>query len=139
MSELDDAVIAEFRANGGVVTESMGGHFKNTILALVHHVGRRSGKEHTTPLLCMADGDNYVLLGSNGGAQAEPQWVANLAAMTETTIELGQRTFTARPTVLREGAEHERLYAKVTEFWPDVTSYERNTDRRFAVVVLEPR
>jgi hypothetical protein len=42
MSDLDEAVIEEFRANRGAVTGVMGGDFKNVTLALVHHVGRRA-------------------------------------------------------------------------------------------------
>ena len=43
MTELDDQVITEFRANAGVVLDAMGGHFKNVHLLLLHHTGRRSG------------------------------------------------------------------------------------------------
>lgn len=138
MSEINDAVTAEFRANQGVVTEAMGGHFKNTTLALVHCVGRRTGKEYVQPLLCMADGASYVLVGTNGGAADEPQWVANLEAMTEATIELGERTIKVKPTVLRNGAERDRLYAALAVFWPDIANYEKNTDRKFPVILLEP-
>jgi deazaflavin-dependent oxidoreductase (nitroreductase family) len=138
MSELNDAVIAEFRANQGVVIEAMGGHFKNTTVALVHHVGRRTGKEYVQPVLCLVDGSGYVLAGSNGGAADEPKWVANLEAMTETTIELGERTIKVKPMVLRNGAERDRLYAAFAVFWPDVVDYEKNTDRKFPVVLLEP-
>jgi deazaflavin-dependent oxidoreductase (nitroreductase family) len=139
MSAADDTVIVEFRANHGIVTEAMGGHFKNTTVALVHHVGRRTGQERVTPLLCMADGENHVLVGSNGGATGEPLWVSNLEAMASTSIELGDRVLTVKPTVLRDGPERERIYRKVTEFWPDMLSYETKTDRPFAVIVLEPR
>jgi len=138
MSELNDAVIAEFRANRGVVAEAMGGHFKDTTVALVHHVGRRTGKERVQPLLCMAYGDNYVLAGSNGGEAKEPLWVVNLEAMAGTTIEVGERTIKVKPTVLREGAERDRLYAAYTEFWPNIVDYEKNTDRTFPVILLEP-
>jgi deazaflavin-dependent oxidoreductase (nitroreductase family) len=138
MSEMNDSVIAEFRANQGVVTEAMGGHFKNTTLAVLHYLGRRTGQEYVQPLLCVPDGANYVLLGSNGGAANDPLWVANLDAMTETTIELGGHTIKVKPTVLREGAEYDRLYAECTAFWPDVKEYEKTTDRKFPVVSLEP-
>jgi deazaflavin-dependent oxidoreductase (nitroreductase family) len=138
MSDLNDGVIAEFRANRGVVTEAMGGHFKDTTVALVHYQGRRTGKEYVQPLLCMADGDNYALAGSAGGAVREPLWVANLEAMTETTIELGERTITVKPTVLRAGAERDRLYAEFGKFWPEVFAYEKNTDRKFPMIALEP-
>jgi deazaflavin-dependent oxidoreductase (nitroreductase family) len=134
----NESVIAEFRANRGVVTEAMGGHFKNTTLALVHHIGRKTGKQRVQPLLAMADGANTILMGSNGGAADEPLWVANLEAMPETTVELGERTFRAKPTVLREGPERDRLYAAYREFWPDALEYEKNTDRPFSMIVLEP-
>jgi deazaflavin-dependent oxidoreductase (nitroreductase family) len=138
VSDRNNGVIAEFRANRGLVTEAMGGHFKNTTVALVHHVGRRTGKQFVQPLLSMSDGGNYVLVGSNGGDGKEPLWVGNLQAMPQTTIELGERIIKVKPTVLREGAERDRLYAEFTKFWPDLRKYEEHTDRAFPVIVLEP-
>jgi deazaflavin-dependent oxidoreductase (nitroreductase family) len=138
VSNPNNDVVAEFRANRGVVTEAMGGHFKDTTVALVHHVGRRTGKEYVQPLLCMSDGGDYVLVGSNGGDGKEPLWVENLEAMPQTTIELGERTIEVEPTVLREGAEHDRLYAEFTKFWPDLREYAKRTDRAFPVIVLRP-
>jgi deazaflavin-dependent oxidoreductase (nitroreductase family) len=138
VNDRNEGVIKEFRANRGVVTEAMGGHFKNTTVTLLHHIGRRTGKQYVQPLLGMSDGGNYVLVGSNGGDGKEPLWVRNLEAMPQTTIELGERTIKVKPTVLRAGAEHDRLYAEFTKFWPDLRKYETHTDRTFPVVVLEP-
>jgi deazaflavin-dependent oxidoreductase (nitroreductase family) len=138
LNDLNNGVITEFRANRGVVTEAMGGHFKDSTVALVHHAGRRTGKEYVQPLLCMPDGSNHVLVGSNGGHGKEPLWVGNLEAMPQTTIELGERTITVKPTVLRDGPERDRLYAELTKFRPDLLKYEKSTDRAFPVVVLEP-
>ena len=69
MTELDDQVVAEFRANAGVVLAAMGGHFSSIHLLLLHNTGWRTGKQHVTPLLYVEDGDRYVLIGSNGGAE----------------------------------------------------------------------
>ena len=91
MTELDDQVITEFRANAGVVLDAMGGHFKNVHLLLLHHTGRRSGQLYVTPLLYVEDGDRYVLIGSNGGAEKEPAWVANVAAMPDVAIDVASR------------------------------------------------
>jgi deazaflavin-dependent oxidoreductase (nitroreductase family) len=91
MTKLDDQVIAEFRANAGVVTDAMGGHFKDVHLLVLHHTGRNSGTRYVTPLLYVEDGDRYILVGSNGGNAKEPAWVANVAAMTEVLIEVGER------------------------------------------------
>jgi len=138
VSNLNNGVVEEFHANHGVVTEAAGGHFKDSTVALVHHVGRSTGKEYVQPLLCMSDGGNYVLVGSNGGHSKEPLWVGNLEGMPQTTIELGERTIKVKPTVLREGAERDRLYAEFTKFWPDLREYEKRTDRPFPVAVLVP-
>ncbi len=140
MSELNDQVIAEFRANGGVVRDALGGHFKNIHLLLLHHVGRRSGQGHVTPLLYVDDGSGFVLVGSNGAVPAkEPLWFRNVEAMSEVTIEVGARTLKAKPTVLREGPERDRLYALVVDYWPDLRQYETNAaSRRFPLIRLDP-
>jgi deazaflavin-dependent oxidoreductase (nitroreductase family) len=104
----------------------------------MHDVGRKSGREFVHPRLCLAHEDSYLLVGSAGGAPDEPAWVANLAAMQEVTIEVGGRTLTATPTVLREGPERDRLYAALVGYWPDLREYETHTTRTFAVVRLDP-
>ena len=116
MTELNDQVVAEFRVNAGVVVDAMGGHFKTVHLLLLHNTGRRSGRLYVTPLLYVEDGDGYVLIGSNGGAEKEPAWVGNVAAMPEVVIEVGEQTLTAKPTILREGPEWDRLRAR--RRWP---------------------
>ena len=138
MTELDDQVVAEFRANAGVVVDAMGGHFKNIHLLLLHNTGRRSGQQYVTPLLFVEDGDRYVLIGSNGGAEKEPAWVANVAAMPEVAIDVGEQTLTAKPTILREGPEWDRLHAAAVAYWPDILEYQTHTTRTFPFIVLDP-
>jgi deazaflavin-dependent oxidoreductase (nitroreductase family) len=135
MSEFNDTVIAEFRANKGVV----GGFFANATMLLLHVKGRKSGRELVTPLLYLSDGDDYVLLGSNGGAEREPLWFGNVEAAETVQIEVGERTLTAKPVVLREGPERDALYSRFVEYWPDARDkYELNTDRPFPLVRLVP-
>jgi deazaflavin-dependent oxidoreductase (nitroreductase family) len=134
VNDFNKQVIEEFRANKGVV----GGHFEGKQLVILHTVGRRSGEERLNPLLAMPNGEGVVLLGSNGGAEKEPAWVANLEAAGEATIELGERTLKVRPTVLREGEEWQSLYDRYVDYWPGIRSYEQNTDRKFAMIRLDP-
>jgi deazaflavin-dependent oxidoreductase (nitroreductase family) len=137
MTELDAQVIAEFRANAGVVTDAMGGHFKDIHLLVLHHTGRSSGTQYVTPLLYVEDGDRYILVGSNGGNAKEPAWVANVAAMTEVLIEVGERSLRAKPTLLREGPQWARLYAAVVSYWPAILQYQTLTTRTFPLIVLD--
>jgi deazaflavin-dependent oxidoreductase (nitroreductase family) len=134
--DFNTTIINEFRANAGVV----GGHFEGKRLALVHHVGRRSGRELVTPLVAAEDDDAYLVCGSLGGAPKDPAWVANIEdGPAELTIEVGDRTLRARPTVVRPvSAEWERLYGIWAEYWPDAKEYETHTDRKFPMVRLEP-
>ena len=58
--------------------------------------------------------------------------------MQEVTIEVGGRTLTAKPTVLREGPERDRLCAVLVDYWPDLREYETHTTRTSPVVRLDP-
>lgn len=135
MASFNDNIIATFRANDGVVGE----HFEGKTLILLHHTGRRSGKEYVTPLVAAPDRDAYVLCGSLGGAPEDPQWVANLEAATgPTTIELGAATVTADYEVIRPGDPRwEDTYGIWRDYWPAAREYEKNTDRKFPVVRLQ--
>jgi deazaflavin-dependent oxidoreductase (nitroreductase family) len=138
MTNPNGEVIAEFRANAGSVTRAMGGALAHLDLLLLHHRGRRSGRAYTTPVAYMPYQHGYLLLGSHAGAATEPQWVQNLEHATELTVEVGTRTRSMTPTVLREGPQRDRLYAIACEHWPFVIDYERKTCRPFPVVQLAP-
>src|ERR1700749_4519983 len=80
-------VIDEFRANGG----KAGGMFEGMPLLLVHNVGAKSGTEYVTPLVYLADGDDYVIFASKGGAPENPGWYHNLKAEPNVSVEVGDR------------------------------------------------
>ena len=134
MTSFNDNIVDIFRANDGVV----GMHWEGKTLVLLHHIGRRSGKEFVTPLVAAPDGDAYILCASMGGAPEDPQWVANLEAATgPATIELGTATLTVDYQVVRpDGPEWAKLYGTWREYWPDAAEYEKKTDRKFPVIRL---
>src|SRR5690242_5299415 len=45
---------------------------------LLEHIGRKSGKRFTTPLLYLADGARLVVVASQGGMPKNPMWFGNL-------------------------------------------------------------
>lgn len=136
MATHNETVIAEFRANGGV----LGGHWEGKSTLLLHTPGRKSGKNFVHPLVAAPHGDSYVICGSQGGAPVDPQWVANLEAIDgPVTIELGSHTLAAAHRVVRpDDQEWERLYGVFCAYWPDTTEYEKRTDRRFPLFVITP-
>jgi hypothetical protein len=64
--------------------------------------------------------------------------VANVAAMPEVVVEVGERTLTVKPTILREGLEWDRLRAAAVAYWPDILEYQTHTTRTFPFIVLDP-
>ena len=138
MTNPNDEVVAEFRANSGTVPQAMNGNLAQLDLLLLHHIGRHSGKMHVAPVSYMAYHDDYLLLGSFAGADAEPQWVANVENAAEVTVEMDTRTRTMTPTVLRAGPQRDSLYQAAREHWPFVLDYEKQTSRPFPVIQLAP-
>src|SRR5437763_17033486 len=87
--------IAEFRANGGRV----GGNFEGAPMVLVHHRGRKSGREYVVPVMYLpADGDpdTIYVFASKAGAPSHPAWYDNLLAAGETVVEVGSDTYAVR-------------------------------------------
>ena len=130
----NDALVEEFRTNGGKVTGMFGG----APLVLLTTTGAKSGKERTTPVVYTTDGDKVVVIASKGGAPTSPDWYHNLVANPDVTVELPGEKFEARARVA-EGDERDRLYAAQAELMPNFAEYQKATTRKIPVVVLTPR
>jgi deazaflavin-dependent oxidoreductase (nitroreductase family) len=133
ISEFSRPVVAEFRANGGAV----GGPFAGGNLLLLTTVGARSGREHTTPLGYVPDGDRLLVVGSAGGSPRHPDWYHNLLAHPLTRVEIGART-SAMVGVPAQGADRDRLFQRILRDAPGFADYQARVTRRLPVVVLEP-
>src|SRR6201991_498709 len=86
------ATIAEFRANEGRV----GGNFKGAPMVLVHHRGRKSGREYVSPMMYMpddADQGTIYVFASKAGAPTDPDWYRNLVAAGDGSVERGTETY----------------------------------------------
>jgi deazaflavin-dependent oxidoreductase (nitroreductase family) len=138
VADWNKGIIEEFRANEGKV----GGYFDGATVLLLHTTGRRTGKDHVTPLVYLPDGDRWAVVGSKGGAPADPDWVRNLEANDEATIEVGTETIPVRATeILRGGADWDGLYARQVARREGFADYLVKTEgvRTIPVIVLERR
>jgi deazaflavin-dependent oxidoreductase (nitroreductase family) len=98
--------------------------------------GRKSGVERTTPLLCVPDGDTWLIAGSYFGGPDMPLWVGNLrAAGGEARIELDRETFPVTATEL-EAEDRAAAWQTMLRSWPNYAIYERNTARVIPVFRL---
>lgn len=127
------AVIAEFRANGGVV----GGRYAGRPMMLLTTTGAKSGQERITPLNYSADGTRIIVIASRGGAPTHPDWYRNLVANPEVTVEVGTERYRARARTARE-PERTRLFDRQAALMPFFDEYRQQvTAREIPVVVLE--
>jgi deazaflavin-dependent oxidoreductase (nitroreductase family) len=138
MSGWNANIIEEFRKNEGRV----GGGFEGATLLLLHTIGRRTGTERVNPLAYLPDDGRWVVFGSKGGAPADPDWVRNLAANPDVTIEVGTETVPVRAAkILREEPERDELYTRQVARMQGFGDYEEKTKgiRTIPVIVLERR
>jgi deazaflavin-dependent oxidoreductase (nitroreductase family) len=101
-------------------------------------LGAKSGKVRKTPLVRVADGEgNYAVIGSQGGAPTNPQWVHNLRANPVARLQDGPDVvdFTVREV---EGDERSAWWERGAAVWPDYENYQAATERQIPVFVLEP-
>jgi len=111
--------------------------FRGADLLYLTTTGRKSGKARTTPLLYLRDGERWLVVASNGGADWEPGWWLNLKAGSAGTVEVdGARTSVTGAEV--SGAEREALWRRMNQEVFDYDSYQRKVSRRLALVSLTP-
>jgi deazaflavin-dependent oxidoreductase (nitroreductase family) len=96
---------------------------------LITTTGRTSGEPRTNPLLYAADGDGFVVIGSNWGQAHHPAWSSNLLANPEAIVAVRGERIAVRAR-LAEGAERERLRQLLLRMWPAYQAYERRAAGR---------
>ena len=124
--------------------ESSGGTKGTTLrdtglpVIIVTNVGNKTGGIRKTPLMRVADGRNYVLVGSVGGAPKNPVWVYNLRA--NPAVEIRDRTVVQKMKTreVTDPAERARLWRLAVAAYPPYEEYRAKTTREIPIFVAEP-
>ena len=102
--------------------ESSGGTEGTSLIGLaviiVTNKGRKTGAIRKTPLMRVADGDNYVLVASRGGAPTHPVWYYNLQADPNVEIRDGVDVHSMKVREVEDSAERQRLWDIAVEAFP---------------------
>ena len=108
---------------------------------LLRTTGRRSGKPRTAALIYARDGDDYVVVGSNGGSERPPGWVHNVGAQPEVEVQVGRRHMPGTARVLERGdPDYDRLWQIVNDNnRRRYDGYQKKTSRPIPLVVLTPK
>jgi deazaflavin-dependent oxidoreductase (nitroreductase family) len=99
--------------------------------------GAKSGRLRKTPLMRVEHEGVYAAVGSQGGAPADPAWVANLRA--EPLVEL-QDGPVKKDYIAREitGDEKREWWRRAVDAFPPYREYQAKTKREIPVFLLEP-
>jgi F420H(2)-dependent quinone reductase len=135
LTRLMGAHATVYRASGGLIGHRFPG---SPPMLLLDHVGARSGRKRTSPLVYAHDGEDVILVASKGGYPKHPAWFHNLIANPDTTIQLGSRRQDVHAR-LADPQERERLWPTVVQVYGGYEDYQRRTEREIPLVILEPR
>jgi deazaflavin-dependent oxidoreductase (nitroreductase family) len=131
MTNWNEAVLAEFRANDGT-TERFGRR-----LVVMHTTGAASGEPRPVPVMGLRDGDDWLVTATAAGAPKDPAWAHNLRTHPDIELEVaapgsGIETHAVHTT---EAAEPERsaLWQRFLDAAPGFGAYQEKTDRAFPV------
>src|SRR5260370_7463535 len=122
-----------YRLTSGAVGGKMGGW----PIVLLTTIGRKSGKEHVTPLLYLPEGDHFVVIASNWGEANHPMWWLNLQANPRAKIQIGPKII---PVTARQAApeERQRLWPVITSRYSNYADYQKGITREIPLVILTP-
>ena len=107
---------------------------------LLRTTGRRSGQTRTNGLVYARDGDDYLVVASNGGADRAPGWLHNLRANPTVEIQIGRERQPATARIIeRSDPDYERVWKLVNENNGDrYNAYQQKTARPIPVIALTP-
>lgn len=134
MSDFNQQVIDEFRANGGKVAM-----FGDNDVVIVHCIGAKSGAVRETPLVALVEGDRKYIIASAAGATSHPAWYHNLKANPDVDVEHGTSRSSVTATELGE-PERTDVYGRMAAKMPQFDDYKSSAgDRVIPVFALDPR
>ncbi|WP_261165240.1 nitroreductase family deazaflavin-dependent oxidoreductase [Microbacterium sp. Marseille-Q6965] len=132
---------AEWARTQAETYEATNGAEANTLrgvpVIVLTTVGAKSGGLRKTALMRVEHEGRYAVVASKGGAPEPPQWYYNVRSTPHVELQDGavKRDYLAREL---DGAEYAEWWERAVAVWPDYAEYQKKTDRRIAVFVLEP-
>jgi deazaflavin-dependent oxidoreductase (nitroreductase family) len=107
---------------------------------LLRTLGRRSGATRTNALVYARNGDDYLVVASNGGADQAPAWLHNVRASSDVELQVGRERRQARARIVEPSdPDFEPLWRIVNENNSDrYSAYQEKTSRPIPVVAITP-
>jgi deazaflavin-dependent oxidoreductase (nitroreductase family) len=122
-----------YTITGGI----FGARVSGAPVLLLTTTGRKSGRSRTTPLSFLQDGENKVIVGSNGGNDQHPAWYHNLRVNPDAEVRVGREKTRVRAEVAGDD-ERARLWPLVVQMYHGYDEYQKETKRQIPLVILRP-
>jgi deazaflavin-dependent oxidoreductase (nitroreductase family) len=105
---------------------------------LLRTIGRKSSEQRTAALVYLRDGDNLVVVASNGGSDRSPGWFFNIQKNPEVGVQIGRQRTRMRARIA-DPQERARLWPLVNRNNSNrYDGYQAKTKRQIPVVILSP-
>ena len=128
--------VERYESSGG--TEALTLRDTGLPVIIVTNRGRKTGAIRKTPLMRVTDGQNYILIASQGGAPKHPLWYGNLKADPQVEIRDKTEVYKMRVREVSHPVERQRLWALAVEAFPPYQNYQNKTERIIPVLIAEP-
>jgi deazaflavin-dependent oxidoreductase (nitroreductase family) len=122
------------------VYQATGGRIGHRLIGvptlLLHSTGRKTGRPRASALVYATDGNDYLVVASNGGSDAPPGWLANVRAKPTVEVQVGPKVMPATASVVeRDDPDYERVWRMVNDNnHQRYAGYQRRTSRPIPVV-----
>ena len=104
---------------------------------LLTTTGRKSGRPHTVALGTIPEGDGWIVIGSNGGADSDPNWWLNMVAHPDVTLQVNDQVLKARMQPINP-ADRDRIWNAVVATSKGYANYPKKTSREIPLGWLRP-
>jgi F420H(2)-dependent quinone reductase len=105
---------------------------------LLTTTGRKSGQPHTVALGTVPEGEGWIVIASNGGADANPSWWVNMVANPNVTLQVNDQVMKARMQEITNPADRERIWNDVVASGKGYANYTKKTSRVIPLGWLRP-
>jgi deazaflavin-dependent oxidoreductase (nitroreductase family) len=100
--------------------------------------GRRTGVLRSTCVRYLETPDGFVVWGTASGAPSDPDWFRNLRNAKVADVQIGAKTFQARPREMLGDARDAAWNNVVLAQAPEVKKYAQRAGRTIPVALLQP-
>jgi deazaflavin-dependent oxidoreductase (nitroreductase family) len=125
-------------AHGFLYRRGLARKMGQTQTVLLTTTGRKSGRPYTVALGAVPEGDGWVVIGSNSGADVHPNWWLNMVANPEVTLRVNDKVMKVRMQEITNPVDRDRIWNNVVASGKGYANYPKKTSRVIPLGLLRP-